>query len=104
MPPIENKVSLGSIVSSITLIGLIVSLGVTYGQVTSRIERLEAVSQQFNIDSRTLIRVENDVAYIKESIQRIERAASMAAAPLAVCSSEKPILVASHCRSLPGAD
>lgn len=101
---VENRFSVGSIVSSITLIGLIISLGITYGQVTSRIERLESVSQQSNVDSRTLIKVESDVAYIKESIQRIERSGSLASAPFAMCPSEKPVLIASHCRSYPTAN
>lgn len=101
---VENRLSVGSIVSSLTLVGLIVSLGVTYGQVTSRLESLEVASKQSSLDSRTLIRVENDVAYIKEYIQRMERAAMTASGPLAMCPTEKPILVASHCRSVPTLD
>lgn len=101
---VDSRFSVGSLVSSLTLIGMIVALGVTYGQVTTRLESVEAATKQSHIDSRTLIEVGKDVAYIKESIQRIERASSMASVPLALCSSEKPILVASHCRSYPLAD
>lgn len=101
---IDPKWSVGNIVSVATLIGLIISLGYTYGQVVKRLESLEAASQQSNLDSRTLIRVESDVAYIKESIQRIERATSLASLPVSMCPNEKPVLVASHCRTLPMLD
>lgn len=96
---VENRWTSGNISVVITLLVMVVGLGVTYGQVMTRLETVEEASKQSVIDSRTLIRVENDVAYIKESIQRIERAAMTASTPFAMCPTEKPILVASHCRS-----
>lgn len=105
---IDPKVSLGNIisigVSLTTLIGVVLSVGVAWGAADKRIQVLESGYQQSSLDSRTLIRVESDVAYIKESIQRIERANALASAPIPLCPTERPILVASHCRSYPSLD
>lgn len=105
---LDRKISLGSIisiiVSLITLIGVFMSVGVAWGAMDERMKKLEIGYNQASLDSRTLIEVSKDVAYIKESILRIERAASLASAPLSLCPTEKPILVASHCRSYPSLD
>lgn len=103
---VETKWTLGNIVSATTLVGLIISLGFTYGQVSSRIDRLEEVSRQSSLDSRTLIEVSKDVAYIKDSIQAMQRmtAAIWSTQPPLSCPTEQPVLVASHCRSYPSPD
>lgn len=105
---LDRKISLGSIisiiVSLITLIGVFMSVGVAWGAMDERMKKLEIGYNQASLDSRTLIEVSKDVAYIKDSILRIERAASMASHNLpyrGTCPDDKPVLVASYCRSLP---
>lgn len=101
---VENKFTSGNISVLITLFVLVVSLAATYGQVMNRLENVEKSAVQSSIDSRTLIEVSKDVAYIKEGIQRLERATSLASMPVSMCPTEKPVLVASHCRTLPMLD
>lgn len=101
---VENKWTVQGIAQLVGLVVTIIGMGIAIGSFNYRLVAVEEASKQSSLDSRTLIRVESDVAYIKESIQRIERATSLASAPLSMCPTEKPILVASHCRSYPSVD
>lgn len=101
---IENKWTVQGIAQLIGLVVTIIGMGIAIGSFNSRLLAVEESSRQSSLDSRTLIRVESDVAYIKESIQRIERANALASAPIPLCPTERPILVASHCRSYPTLD
>lgn len=115
---IENRWTWGNIAQIVTLVITIIGVGIAIGSFGERLVALERSSTQSNQDSRTLIKVEEqvsnlnkgqdamreEVSRIAESIYRIERAASLASSPVSICPTEKPVLVASHCRTLPMLD
>lgn len=108
MPQIENRWTWQGIV---TLLGLLATATALYqssraegewrGEISQRVEALETDARQASIDSRTLIRVEQDVAYIKQAVQNLTRDLQSASSPLP-CPPDQPILVASHCRASAG--
>lgn len=104
---ITDNVSLGNVLSILvslaTLGGLLIAGGVAWGAMDQRMKKLEVGYDQAALDSRTLIEVRTDVIYIKKAIERMERATSLASSPT-MCPSEKPVLVATHCRTLPMLD
>lgn len=112
---IENRWTWANIAILVTLGGTIFGTGVSFGTLSSRMEKMEEGYRQSSIDSRTLIEVSKDVAYIKDSLSRIMSQSAVTAAssicptdrPIWVapyckmCETETPILVASYCRSAP---
>lgn len=96
----ENRFTTGNLVQIVGLIGTIISLGIAIGIFKTEIESLKETARQSISDSRTLIRVESDVAYIKQAIQNLSRDLRTASGTLP-CSEDRPILVASYCRALP---
>lgn len=101
---IDPRWSIGNIVSLIALLSTILSVGAIWGTTNARLEKLESGYNQAAMDSRTLIELRKDVAYIRDSIQRIERATNVASSPIAICPTDRPVLVASYCRSYPKLD
>ena len=103
---VENRWTWGNIVSLVALGSTILSVGVAWGTVNARMDKMEEGYRQASMDSRTLIEVSKDVAYIKDSIQAMQRmtAAIWSTQPPLSCPTEQPVLVASHCRSYPSSD
>lgn len=104
---IENKWTWGnvaSVVASVSgLIGLIAGIwlwGGQWGTLQERVQNLERIGAQSSLDSRTLIELRTDVAYIKSAIQDIRAYAAASAISIA-CPDSQPILVASYCRGRP---
>lgn len=101
MPEWKNQWTTGNIVQLVTLFITIAGVGVAIGNFSARLEQVEIAALQSNSDSRALIRVEQDVAYIKQAVQNLTRDLQSASSPLP-CPPDQPILVASHCRASAG--
>lgn len=105
---VERKWTTGNIFAVITAAATLVTLVATifiwggeWGKLLERVGNLEKIGVQSAIDSRTLIQLQTDVAYIKEAVKDI-RAFSASASFIDACPEESPIRVAAYCRSMPG--
>lgn len=105
MPKIENRWTWGQIASVIAAMATLITLSVTihawgkeWGDLLRRVSILEATASQSVSDSRTLIQLSTDVAYIKQAVQNLTRDLRSASSPIP-CPTDQPIYVASYCRS-----
>lgn len=71
MPQIENKITIGQISVIVTLAITVASVGVVWGDTQRRIAAVETAQRQFIEDSRTLIRLQSDVEYIRRSVDTL---------------------------------
>lgn len=98
-PTIKTEISIGSMVSWVGIVITIIGVGIAIGQDRSDIVTLKTTQIQSTADSRSLIRLQADVEYIKKAVDEI-RAAGVVATKFA-CPDDQPILVASYCRGRP---
>lgn len=96
---LENKWTWGNVTQLVALVTTIVGLGIAIGTFNTKLEALEVSAVQSAADSRTLIEVKQDVAYIKDAVKQFQSIAS-AALPVS-CPMEQPVRVAAYCRTLP---
>lgn len=71
-PRVKNEITVGSIASWITILCTIVGFGVAIGQDRTDIAYLKAQQSQTAQDSRALIRMEADMAYIKRTLDELK--------------------------------
>ena len=101
MPKFENRITTGNVAQLLALLATVISVGIAIGNFSSRLDRMEEIAVQSVSDSRTLIELRTDVAYIRRSLDRMESNQAVIHVPN-MCPDDQPILVASHCRSTPG--
>lgn len=77
----------------------LLALGAGGGVLLTKVDALERNAVQSALDSRTLIEVKQDVAYIKDAVKAFQTIAS-ATYPIS-CPSDSPVRVAAYCRALP---
>lgn len=97
---------LGLFIAIATIIGIARTDGRENEAIERRITSLEESRVQAIADSRMLIAVSADMGYVKREIDLLRqdfRTFTRSAMAEAVdCSDDRPVLVASYCRSLPG--
>lgn len=108
MPKIDNRWTVGNVATFLGILATLLSvLGIAYaqgqswGDLSNRVGVLESTARQSVSDSRTLIELRTDVAYIKQAVQNLTRDLQSASSPLP-CPPDQPVLVASHCRASAG--
>lgn len=94
---------LGTLVTMLTIIGVAYAWGQSWGEMNRRVMALETSSIQSAADSRALIEVRSDVAYIRRALDRLMNGVGSASFS-DTCPADRPIFVSSHCRSSPGQD
>lgn len=106
MAKIENRWTWGNVAAVIAAVATMLTIGITiytwgqeWGKLLTRVEGLEITARQSATDSRTLIELRTDVAYIKQAIQNLSREIQAASTPLP-CPPEQPVLVTAHCRGV----
>ena len=106
MPKIENRWTWGNLAAVLAALATMITIGITvhtwgqeWGKLLTRVDGLEETARQSATDSRTLIELRTDVAYIKQAIQNLSRDLQSASVELP-CPPSQPILVVSHCRAL----
>ena len=99
MPKFENRFTTGNLIQIVGLIITIVTIGISIGIMKAEIEGLKESARQSASDSRALIELRTDVAYIKQAVQNLSRDLRTASSPIP-CPVEQPVLVASYCRSI----
>lgn len=77
----------------------LLAVGAGGGVFMTKLDTLEKNAVQSSLDSRTLIEVQKDVAYIKDAVKAFQTIAS-ATYPIS-CPSDSPVRVAAYCRALP---
>lgn len=105
MPQIEPKWTtgnvatfLGIVVTFLTLLAMSYGWGQAWGELSNRVTALEGTARQSATDSRTLLELKIDVAYIKRAVQDIRgdgRTSDLG------CSIRDPARVASVCLTEP---
>lgn len=73
MPRVKNEVSIGSIVSWVSILLTVVGLGAAIGSAQSDIASLKSSQAQSNADSRALIRLQSDMDYLKMAIDELRK-------------------------------
>lgn len=104
MPKIENRWTWGNVAAVIAAVATMITIGITihtwgqeWGKLLTRVDGLEETARQSATDSRTLIELRTDVAYIKQAVQNLSRDLQSASSTLP-CPPDRPVLVASYCR------
>lgn len=100
MPKIENRWTWGNVAAVATMITIGITIhqwGKEWGSLLNRVAGLEEKADQAAADSRTLIELRTDVAYIKQAVQNLSRDLQSASSTLP-CPPDRPVLVASYCR------
>lgn len=98
MPKFENRFTTGNLIQIVGLTITIATIGISIGIMKAEIEGLKEAARQSASDSRALIELRTDVAYIKQAVQNLSRDLRTASSPIP-CPSDQPVLVASYCRS-----
>lgn len=101
-----NTWLLGTMVSLIGLLTIVVNMGVAIGSTNQRLLEVEKIAIQSQSDSKAIISMGKDIDHIKGAVDEL-RARPVLAARYAMgyddinCDNDKPIYVASHCRGIP---
>lgn len=106
MSVFKGEISVGHVATWVGLAVTIAGGGMAIGQARADIDVLKAEQSRRQQDSNTLIRLETSMEYVEDSVAEILnrlRTAGIAQSNIS-CPNEKPVLVASYCRSMPTLD